>query len=195
MILQFSDALTEPACQGLVEIAESLMARSAARGEVRRPATFLFDRDMDRATCARVLEVLRACVDRIATEKAPDTQTLYVETIALTVLGPGESIPWHADNCRLGAQGQWEPNEYPQRSLSAVAYLNGGFEGGEIVFDQQGLEVKPRAGLLIVFPSGHRYPHRVMPVHSGKRYALGLWFTVHRWHALLPERIPFRWAG
>lgn len=190
MIQQFADTLDEVQCRGLVEIVESMAARGKAR--MRRPATYMFGSDIGGNYRAAVLDALNACLGRIVTEKSPDTETLYVETVALTVLGPGEGIPWHADNRELDASGRWVPNEYPQRCLSAVAYLNGDFEGGEIVFDSQGMEIKPRAGLLVVFPSSHRYPHRVNPVSSGKRYAMGIWFTVHRWHALLPERIPVR---
>ena len=57
-------------------------------------------------------------------------------------------------------------------TVSLVAYLNDDYEGGEIYFRLQELNIKPKAGDLIVFPSTFAYPHRAMPVKSGVKYSL-----------------------
>jgi predicted 2-oxoglutarate/Fe(II)-dependent dioxygenase YbiX len=57
-------------------------------------------------------------------------------------------------------------------TVSLVAYLNDEYEGGEIYFRLQELNIKPKAGDLIVFPSTFAYPHRAMPVKSGVKYSL-----------------------
>jgi hypothetical protein len=55
---------------------------------------------------------------------------------------------------------------------SLVGYLNDDYEGGELYFRLQDLNIKPQAGDLYVFPSTYMYPHRAMPVHSGVKYSL-----------------------
>ena len=56
--------------------------------------------------------------------------------------------------------------------LSAVAYPNDDYEGGELHFRLQNLTVKPKAGDLYLFPSNFMYPHRAMPVTSGTKYSI-----------------------
>lgn len=57
-------------------------------------------------------------------------------------------------------------------TVSLVAYLNDDYEGGELYFRLQGLNIKPKAGDLYIFPSTFVYPHRAMPVKSGVKYSL-----------------------
>jgi hypothetical protein len=56
-----------------------------------------------------------------------------IETVLMVALGLGGHHSAHADNRRLEGD-VWVPNHTPQRSFSAIIYLNGDFEGGEIVF-------------------------------------------------------------
>lgn len=196
MIQQFIDTLAPPRCDDLVQLADALTARSST-GEAASvgPAIHLLGAGWDVHARASVLEALQACIRQITVQPTINAETIYAETIALTMLSPGDQIPWHADNCQLDGQGRWVPSSYRQRCLSALLYLNEDFEGGEIVFDQQGLAIKPRTGLLVAFPSDHQYTHRVNAVVAGRRYALAMWFTVHRWHALLSQRISVRPHG
>lgn len=57
-------------------------------------------------------------------------------------------------------------------TVSLVAYLNDNYEGGELYFRLQDLNIKPNAGDLFVFPSNYMYPHKAMPVISGTKYSL-----------------------
>jgi len=102
---------------------------------------------------------------------------LGAETVILAALGAGGFHGRHADNCRQNEQGDWVANHTPNRDASAIYYLNEAFDGGEIVFHQQQLAVKPRCGLLVAFPSGADYTHEVLPVRSGIRYTMAIWFT------------------
>jgi 2OG-Fe(II) oxygenase superfamily len=106
-----------------------------------------------------------------------------IETVLMVALGPGGHHSAHADNRRLEGDA-WVPNHTPQRSFSAIVYLNGDFEGGEIDFPDLGQRIKPTAGLLVAFPSDERYVHQVLPVTAGKRYSLALWFTQDPKHEL-----------
>lgn len=62
------------------------------------------------------------------------------------------------------------------RSVSCSFTLNDNYEGGEWAFFNRELIVKPRRGAAIMFPSNFMYPHEILPVTSGTRYAVITWF-------------------
>jgi predicted 2-oxoglutarate/Fe(II)-dependent dioxygenase YbiX len=64
------------------------------------------------------------------------------------------------------------------RDLSTVIFLNDDFEGGEFVFPELRIRIRPEPGLLIAFPSSEYYLHKVEPVISGTRYAMVNWMTI-----------------
>lgn len=61
--------------------------------------------------------------------------------------------------------------------VTVLVYLNEEFEGGELVFPDYDLTIKPKAGDLLMFPSGHQYRHWVTPVISGTRYYFSSFFS------------------
>lgn len=64
------------------------------------------------------------------------------------------------------------------RDLSTVLFLNDDFEGGEFVFPDLRIRIRPEPGLLVCFPSSRWFVHTVEPVKSGNRYTLVSWMTV-----------------
>jgi predicted 2-oxoglutarate/Fe(II)-dependent dioxygenase YbiX len=54
--------------------------------------------------------------------------------------------------------------------MSAVAYLNDDYEGGELEFQNQGITIKPTAGSVVVFPSVEPFYHQSLPIISGIKY-------------------------
>ena len=102
----------------------------------------------------------------------------------VAALGAGGHHRRHADNCRQNKQGDWVANHTPHRDVSAIYYLNDAFEGGEIVFDRAHLVVKARRGLLLAFPSDADHVHEILPVRSGARYTMPIWFTKQQRYAL-----------
>jgi predicted 2-oxoglutarate/Fe(II)-dependent dioxygenase YbiX len=64
------------------------------------------------------------------------------------------------------------------RDLSMVFFLNNDFEGGDFVFPELKVRVRPEPGMLVCFPSNHHYCHGVEPVIRGKRYSIVTWATV-----------------
>ena len=85
----------------------------------------------------------------------------YWEAFNFIKYGPGQHFQEHHDhgysyNC----------------TVSLVAYINDDYEGGELYFRLQNLNIKPKAGDLYIFPSNFMYPHRAMPVHSGTKYSI-----------------------
>ena len=57
-------------------------------------------------------------------------------------------------------------------TVSLVSYLNDDYEGGEIYFRLQELNIKPKAGDLVIFPSTFSHPHQAKKVTSGLKYSL-----------------------
>lgn len=64
------------------------------------------------------------------------------------------------------------------RDLSTVIFLNDDFDGGEFVFPEYRIRIKPEPGLLVCFPSTHQYIHGVEPVTNGVRYSMVNWMTI-----------------
>jgi hypothetical protein len=61
--------------------------------------------------------------------------------------------------------------------VTALLYLTEDFDGGHLEFPDYNLSIKPRAGQLVMFPSGHQYLHRVTEVTRGERIYCTLFFT------------------
>lgn len=64
------------------------------------------------------------------------------------------------------------------RDLSIVLFLNDEFEGGDFIFPELKVRVRPEPGMMVCFPSNHHYLHGVEPVTKGKRYSIVTWATV-----------------
>lgn len=64
-----------------------------------------------------------------------------------------------------------------QRELTCSFILNDDYEGGEFAFFNRELKYKLNKGDAILFPSNFMYPHEIMPVTSGKRYAIITWYV------------------
>lgn len=84
-------------------------------------------------------------------------------------------------------------------AITALAYFNDDYEGGEIdfVIDNKLVKYKPQAGDYLVFPSGHPeiltedgivYLHGVMPIKNGHKYFSRMYWQKYyegseNWHA------------
>ena len=89
----------------------------------------------------------------------------------------GEMRYWEATNyVRYGVGQHFQEHHDHGYSYNAVVSLvgfpNDDYEGGELYFRLQNVQVKARAGDLYIFPSNFMYPHRAMPVQSGTKYSM-----------------------
>ena len=107
-----------------------------------------------------------------------NTAELFVESLFVACLLSGDLHTEHADNERREHR-RWVPNHTPNRDYTGIVYLNDNFTGGELVFPRLNVTIVPRRGLLVAFPSNHRFVHAVPKVLSGKRYSLPVWFTLN----------------
>jgi predicted 2-oxoglutarate/Fe(II)-dependent dioxygenase YbiX len=102
------------------------------------------------------------------------------ETPQLLCYGIGGHYHPHVD-----AEGIWvnpdgtkEWRKNVDRDLSVLIYLNDDYEGGDLVFPELHIKIKPKRGMLVAFPSTHQYLHGVEPVIHGERFAIVTWMTV-----------------
>lgn len=59
---------------------------------------------------------------------------------------------------------------YPIIDFTALIYLNDNYSGGEICFPDQGIEIKPKAGSVIIWPAAEK--HAVNKILEGHRYTV-----------------------
>jgi len=85
----------------------------------------------------------------------------------------------------IDGEGIWTAPDQTQlwrktvdRDLSMVLYLNDEFEGGDFVFPDLHIRIRPEPGLLVCFPSNRYYRHGVEPVTKGNRYSMVTWMTI-----------------
>lgn len=69
--------------------------------------------------------------------------------------------------------GKWK--RVCDRDISFIFYLNEEFGGGELEFEDLGLTIKPKRGMMVVFPSYYEFAHQVHPVTWGHRYSIVGW--------------------
>lgn len=174
MLIQIENALEPADCQRLIAIYDRCAGHASGSDATGHPVVYPED------SPASDLILLRSVAEqgrrRVAAE-LPSPEPIFTETAILAAIGVGGCHARHADNRRRDEDGRWVPNHTPNRDFSALFYLNDGFEGGELLFETQGITVKPRTGLFVAFPSDERFIHEVTPVVAGRRYSLALWFT------------------
>ena len=117
----------------------------------------------------RVL-VAEAAFDRLAPMNSPGLVQQGLDGGWLDAYLPGAGLRMHADDHVLKPDGSVLTRDV-QRGITAILYLNSNFAGGEIRFPKQGLELRPSAGLLVIFPSNRNFPHEVKPILRGRRYS------------------------
>lgn len=82
---------------------------------------------------------------------------------------------------RYGPGGKFEEHidsytEVP-RTLSVSIILNDDFTGGEFMFFNKRVVLEAHKGDVIMFPSNFMFPHGVMPVKFGTRFAVVNWLN------------------
>jgi predicted 2-oxoglutarate/Fe(II)-dependent dioxygenase YbiX len=71
---------------------------------------------------------------------------------------------------------EWRKNM--DRDLAVLLYLNDDYEGGNLVFPELHINIRPKKGMLVAFPATHNYIHGVEPVTKGERFAIVTWMTI-----------------
>jgi hypothetical protein len=192
MIIQVEDAVGAEDCRRLMTMYDQHIHLTEVRDQTGFPVVYWDQfRDAPGAT-ESVSRIVEECLRNIGGQLRP-AEPLYPETVILAAIGAEGHHSRHADNCRQNEQGDWVANHTPHHDVSAICYLNDEFDGGEIFFEQARMTVKPRRGLLLVFPSDAEHAHEVRPVRSGVRYTMPIWFTKQQRFAVAD--LPFAVSG
>jgi hypothetical protein len=97
-------------------------------------------------------------------EEESNSNTIINRLRVSTGNGTDWALGVHADNHEYG----------DGRSVNVtkgyIIYFNDDFEGGETVYINKGIEIKPKAGRMLVHSGYKEYTHAVKHVISGTRY-------------------------
>ena len=97
-----------------------------------------------------------------------------IEQPSVLKYGPGGRYNAHSDSEYWDeASHTWKRSL--ERDYSILVYLNEGFEGGALFFPNFEYRIRPKRGMMIAFPSDHRYIHAAEPLISGTRFAVVSW--------------------
>lgn len=103
------------------------------------------------------------------------THEMYGEFVFSRIFGnvmeTGAYLPSHTDE-DPGPNGEFDGKK---RSHVCSILLNDDYEGGELLFEDQGVSIKPKKGSLVFFP-GYYVSHGVAEVLSGSRVNLLVFF-------------------
>jgi predicted 2-oxoglutarate/Fe(II)-dependent dioxygenase YbiX len=121
-------------------------------------------------------EPIDALVRRAFVEVAApwfDCRLAWFEQPTVLRYTPGGKYDEHADADVW--EGDGPPRRVLDRDVSLLLYLGEDFSGGELAFPNFDWRLRPRAGLLVAFPSDERYAHAALPLESGVRHAIVSW--------------------
>ena len=117
-------------------------------------------------------EVIRAYRDYVTRFFQAELDT--IEPPSVLKYQPGGHYLAHSDS------EYWDVNQHLwvrslARDFSTLIYLNDGYEGGTLFFPNFDFRLAPKRGMLVAFPSDHRYLHAAEPLISGTRFAVVSW--------------------
>lgn len=81
--------------------------------------------------------------------------------------GKNDSYEWHVDQGNV------------KFIVSFLLYLNDDFEGGETMFLNDKLKVKPKKGSVLMFPCGPYFIHKSSRIKSGNKHVIWNCFRDH----------------
>jgi predicted 2-oxoglutarate/Fe(II)-dependent dioxygenase YbiX len=176
-ILVSEHTLSVKECAFLIDLYDRYSELSDSREYNRRPVLHYYTvRQVDSESAGQMYGVSLRYKKKIELDLC--TPELFVESLFVVCLLSGDSYFAHADNEKR-EHGRWVPNDTFQRDYTGLVYLNDNFTGGELVFPDGDVVIIPKPGLLVAFPSNHKFVHAVPKVLCGKRYSLPVWFTAN----------------
>lgn len=104
---------------------------------------------------------------------------IYPDYLGLVKWEIGDFQHPHADGEEVD-----RPHIYHWRNFGCVYYLNDDYEGGEIYFPNQNIELKPKPNTLVFFPGTLEFLHGVNPITNGIRYTLTSFWTFDKMYSL-----------
>lgn len=141
------------------------------KGRTLTPAEIADDsiRGIFRTTRDRIL----ASMASLLAEQLGPQPPLHSHLVNFARWPVGYELQPHADSENPGGAA----HPYPWRDFATVIYLNDDYGGGEIYFPNLGIELKPSARTLIIFPGTLFFLHGVRRVTHGMRHTIASFLT------------------
>lgn len=197
-ILVIKNFLDEEACQAIKDYSDKTMGRKLEVVDNERSTK---GKTVTKASDSRITEYVK--IDGISDKILPlfvHIHSQYLEPFynvdfewferpQILRYTAGGKYGQHADSEHLDKQTkQWVRAQ--DRDYSTLTYLNDDYGGGEILFNEFDFKIKPTTGMLVAFPSDHRYLHTALPTTSGVRYVIVSW-SATLGTPRVKERAPF----
>jgi len=119
--------------------------------------------------------VKKAFID--LTKKHLQRELDWVETPQLLRYETGGIYHAHADSENMD-KNTYTWSKVMDRDLSILIYLNDDYKGGTLYFDKFNYRLKPKPGMVVLFPSDNRFMHAAEEVTKGTRYVIVGWAAV-----------------
>lgn len=111
----------------------------------------------------KIFEISREnCIDYYDIKLNTDFNGEYI----LTKWSKGDAMQPHVDT-----------DAQKHQHIVCMYYINDDYDGGELVFPDYDLKIKPKLNSLIMFPGNENYLHGVLEVSKGHRYTFGTRFV------------------
>ena len=107
------------------------------------------------------------------------SKDIYPDYLGLVKWEIGDVQHPHADGEEINGK-----HIFYWRNFGCVYYLNDDYEGGEIYFPNQNIQIKPKPNTLVFFPGTLEFLHGVKPITKGIRYTLTSFWTFDKTHSL-----------
>jgi predicted 2-oxoglutarate/Fe(II)-dependent dioxygenase YbiX len=186
------DFLSAAECAALVAMADSMQGHRFAKLDQNGRKTLDPHRATEwvdfRDTQQQVLDAVVARAFEHHIVPATGQKVAWYEQPQVLRYAPGGFYKHHADAYILVPElGAWR--KAVDRDISMLIYLNDDYEGGELDFRRLFFRMRPKAGMLVWFPSDVRYEHMAMQVTSGRRYCIVSWAAVEGVERVQAERM------
>ena len=181
-LLVVREFLSREQCSELIELARRLrseeaeisVARDGERGLLRRRSARRITTTIKTFERPEAFTTIVARGLREHVEPRYGVRIEWFEWPDVLLYRPGGHYDLHTDaDLRDPETGRWR--RVTDRDFSLLIYLNDDFTGGNLELPDRGETVRPQAGMLVAFPSDHRFSHAALPVESGNRYVIVSW--------------------
>lgn len=131
-----------------------------------------------------LFNLIQRCADKVYALIEKNYSEKYGIKVKRMPWNPFHIVKWkpemssglHSD-CQYPDGSPLIKSNYFKLNITALIYPNDNYEGGEIGWPDYDLEIKPKAGDMVLFPANNSYLHYVKNVESGLRFTLPTWYT------------------
>ena len=111
----------------------------------------------------------KPCYDHTLVKQIADELNYDVSSASFVTYPTNSFNGLHCDNSVIDSGCVKQIREWKR---TCILFLNDDFEGGDLVYPHQGVNIKPTIGSMCEAPAGYPFYHEVTKITSGIRYSL-----------------------